>query len=525
MRDFAKQTLGKLQQSGKWQQIQQQIFSSQTMSRLAAYTTARSSSKCSVNLARVEHLKAPITVENVEPEKLLVKENAQPPSYDKQDITLSQRQNASDCETVEYTDGPSKIVRAGDGTKNCIAILLTKRMVEDLNEIFAMRENVQNLKKKARDMKWKATDAKYCLEEAQAQRDTAQDTNEKDHTDSDLAFLEKQATALRQAHEKLTKDLECCKDNLGFCHNQSCDHLKKVLDQAGLVGANTTVDEHYEPTDVVLDGVQVDGASSTSSESEESMMSLESLNRHVALEEIYRTRNWLHTLQIRWDSREEAYDLEFGEHCQMVVGGAYSLADSEFDRIQLSKNQKLTRALINAEGQYHDAQLRARALGVLGNYHDQESDFVDDADDGYRESFEASAIAAVDTEFIEYWREQVFEVLNEEDTVVEDEEEAEEEAASEKEKRDEERPDHKHKAFPTDSSEYMTNSDSSDETDGETESSTTSHLSDSVSECHVDEEEKWNTSTVGISDSISMVDTGKNRRKIDAWRNFCGQQI
>jgi hypothetical protein len=56
----------------------------------------------------------------------------------------------------------------------------------------------------------------------------------------------------------------------------------------------------------------------------------------------------------------------------------------------------LTRALIDAEAAYEDVLTRARALRIIGNDFDQESDFVDHADDGYRESFEADMAAGAD---------------------------------------------------------------------------------------------------------------------------------
>ena len=136
--------------------------------------------------------------------------------------------------------------------------------------------------------------------------------------------------------------------------------------------------------------------------------------------------------------------------------GTARSSKSEFDRIDLSNPRNLTAAIIEAEASHEYAKSQARALGIMGNDVGQESNFVSQESDGYRESLDAAICAGVNRDYIEAWSTEVG--------------------------------DRRH-----------------DYEDPE------GHRSD-----------KWDAETVEISDSISLVDRGRNRREIDRRRKICG---
>ncbi|KAI9709419.1 MAG: hypothetical protein M1812_007696 [Candelaria pacifica] len=75
----------------------------------------------------------------------------------------------------------------------------------------------------------------------------------------------------------------------------------------------------------------------------------------------------------------------------------------DFAQIYVQDGRRATRALIDAEAQFKDAEARARILKVLRNSPEQEFDFVDRSDDGYREGSNAFTAATVNRPWVESW--------------------------------------------------------------------------------------------------------------------------
>jgi hypothetical protein len=147
---------------------------------------------------------------------------------------------------------------------------------------------------------------------------------------------------------------------------------------------------------------------------------------------------------------KDYYDEEYKAFCQHVADGRLQESKTYYDRIMLRSEIEATENLIKVEKEWEVARERARQLGGILNESDQESNFLDHADDGYRESMEVNIISQVDRERIQYWLAH---------------------------------------------------------TDDKTEPS--------------NEWDTWDAKTVGLSDSVSLVAEGKERRRIDRWQTKC----
>ena len=503
IRNFAQRTLRKFPPLRKWQHLQDQKSSNET--------TQQSSSVPYIepNHSIVEDrlqagllLSAMIGKEGEhETESMEGLAGALPLPQDLQaQPIVGQIKDASDLETKRYTDGPSKIVLANDGTNDCLAVLLTETMVADLKDMFTASCKVDTLKKRFKNAKRDTAYAQNCLESAQVLSENS-DNDEHGQTHTDLEGLEDEVSVLSRTKNQLEKELEIYRLNLSFFHDQSENLFKRVLGEAGLLENCQAADGQHDGTNIESEKVEADRRSDVGGESNESITSLESLNRRATLEKVYETRERLHTLQLQFDSRQETYDEDFRQYRQMVAEGACTLAESEFDRIELLNGQYLTRELINAEYQYQDAKNGAGALGVMGNDIDQESQFVSDYDDGYRESQEASISAGVNREFIEAWTDEVAEFSDDKGIYA-----GEKLFAG--------------RGNAVQESDAEEKSDAKRESDS-VEQSIAGEGSNAGEVSDFDEADEWETKTVEICDSISLVDTGKNRRRIDTWRRFC----
>lgn len=352
---------------------------------------------------------------------------------------------------LQLTEGSSRIVMANDGTKDCMALLLTKELIMEFKYIIAETRELETAEDKRYKASRKATDAEL---EAKAIQSEAERTKDPDLI-RDLPksieiqtqiFVENTARA-----DSLSTKVFIRRANLTHSQNAFQRIFRNALQEIDL-SALPAVDMEYPGPSVAVEDEQ---ESIAESETDESMISVESLFRHNAARDM---DSAVHALQERravFENRHNDYDRELEQFLFALSNGTTGCTRSLFDRYAFVDGQELTRALIEAEADHESAMKRAKALGVLENGYDQESNFVSDISDGYYESFEAEMKAAVDKTSIRSWTDKI---------VCSQPEELEERQ----------------------------------------------------------EADDWDAKSIDISDSISLVDHTRNRKRIDRWRDICG---
>lgn len=358
-------------------------------------------------------------------------------------------------ETPSFTDGPSRIVMTSDGTKGCLALLLTRGMVNDLNEVLSGTRKVNKLEYEVddlgREITHAAIDLEFFLADIEALSGSADKTVKEAKIKEDMKNAEERSQQAASRKKPLEESLHWEKRNLEYSHDKTQEVFQRVLSESRLLQVD---EESAETGERALKSVYNTGPgrSEAPTRSLETMISVEELNRRVTYEEVETRREHFHSLNDEFENREAFYDSEFREYQEAVEDGSCVLPQSEFDRIFIRNISRLTRALISAETAYENALARARALKIVGNEFEQESDFVDYEDDGYRASYEADMAAGVDRYFIDRWIE----------------------VTEESENQEEDPP--------------------------------------------IDETDEWDARAIEISDSISMVAEGRSRVRIDRWR-------
>jgi hypothetical protein len=129
----------------------------------------------------------------------------------------------------------------------------------------------------------------------------------------------------------------------------------------------------------------------------------DTLTLDEVMQNVYDKRLKLQEAQASVDNIKGFYNDELAEYQAYVAADKIELSRSNFDRIMLINARDTTRRLIAAERELKDAREMARNLGAFCGNSDQESDFQDFLDDGYRISEEAEAISSVDRAAIERW--------------------------------------------------------------------------------------------------------------------------
>ena len=114
-------------------------------------------------------------------------------------------------------------------------------------------------------------------------------------------------------------------------------------------------------------------------------------------------RKLLDSVTYDLDNREEEFDRQAIEHDCKAQAGEKVVTHTELDLHFFRETQRLTRRVIELEEQYEMAKADAVAAGVPLPWSDIESGFVDDANDGYRLSFEQDMQEGLDRRRIFVW--------------------------------------------------------------------------------------------------------------------------
>lgn len=132
----------------------------------------------------------------------------------------------------------------------------------------------------------------------------------------------------------------------------------------------------------------------------------------VILEEVERTRQNLFQAQELFDGTRNRNAVDQLEYQQLKAIGMANFSEHVMHQLQFPRGSMNTRVLIEAEQEHEEAKAMARAHGFLENQLDQESDFVDNPDDGYLESQDANMIAVPNEGHIHDWTDEVVECQN-----------------------------------------------------------------------------------------------------------------
>ncbi|MCJ1262736.1 hypothetical protein MMC22_002606 [Lobaria immixta] len=271
--------------------------------------------------------------------------------------------------------------------------------------------------------------------------------------EKDLELEQQKLLSVCQKRDVLKWDYDMLVINLEYLRNESQWIFEEALREANMLNLPELDDDS---TTSIQDPTEHDQPSAANSvRSSSTGISMDHTFRLALVEEMETKGLVFHIMRDAFNQRNEDLGRETGEYEQAVQDGTCDLPRSDFDRMGVEMLQARTRDYIDAEIAYEEVKTRARALRLLDNEFDQDSNFIDDPEDGYRESFEASTMDRVDKDFIERWR---AEIINSQDM---------------------------------------------------------GNLEEQL------EADDWEARTIGISDSISLVDYTRNGARIERWQEIC----
>lgn len=293
-----------------------------------------------------------------------------------------------------------------DGKANYYALLLTQELVD------LQRETIEACRKKARLTRKLANIDMKLLDESD-QRDLQNSINETEsgeeacRAEDDLKPVKLDLKAQRDAYLRLFSRYSSSEAN---ARSDSQRIIEQALQEADLLNLPE------EQSDSTLSAVgiqQPDHVSLVTFQSNSTTISIEELLRRSVRQEMEEKAEEVYKMKTEFDQRYAYIETEQAEYEQAVLDKTCELARSGFDRFGVKEMQRRTGNFIWAEREYEEVKDRARDLGILGNLYEQESRFVDDDDDGYRESLEAATINDCNRDLIEAWAIEVSEAQTE----------------------------------------------------------------------------------------------------------------
>ncbi|MCJ1463785.1 hypothetical protein MMC07_002394 [Pseudocyphellaria aurata] len=313
------------------------------------------------------------------------------------------KENLRDC--VQFNDSPSRMIVHHDGSAAYHALLLGKNLVVKQSDIqgYCRTRNSLNRKLEAIDTKVETIERNiYCAKELI--KETSNDR--KSNALAKALELEQQKlSSICQKRDNLEENLDILEMNLAFVKNESQGIIENALREANMLlpePDDDSISSIQDPTE----HEQVSTALSVRSSSTD--ISMEHTFRLALVDEMEEKRERFHMMKDAFDRRGLDAENDRVEYEQACQDGACDLPHSEFDRLALKILRDRTRDYIYAEWAYDEVKARARALGLLDdNEFEQESNFIDHPNDGYRESHDAAMTATIDVDSIEEWKAQI----------------------------------------------------------------------------------------------------------------------
>ncbi|MCJ1394094.1 hypothetical protein MMC18_006972 [Xylographa bjoerkii] len=379
-------------------------------------------------------------------------------------VALNSDTVAALCSLAEQD--PGKAVAVMDKSMDVPVLLLQPGLMYIMKEIRSSKQVVTALEEKSRiAVQAMQTASEVINDSSEDHKDDSTPDEQIDHVEHNTAAAEDARDSSWDQVLAIDRNLKSERQNLESIRYAFVDIIENALSEAELLEPIPDQDEAWKAKEHLYDHSNT-GPPITETASS-SVVSADELFRRAALAELAKAHHRYMDHLDQFEKRGDMYEYDFRDYTQAVEDGTCSLTMTDFDRTYVENISNLTHWLRKTEAAYEAALERARRLKLLTNEYEQESNFVSEVSDGYRESFEASISAGVDRRIIERWNEEVS------------------------------------TAIPV-------------EHGGQDSQSLY------IEQPYLTEVDQWDAKSVGLSSSVSMKDETRNRRRIDRWRQQCG---
>ena len=311
--------------------------------------------------------------------------------------------------TPPYTDGPSRIILANDGTKPCLALLLTPDLVATLNQIAHDTHDLERQSGTLERIDFELTDLLSKADNVDVAMRNPQYQDRAEEMQLTLEIVQLKQQEAKERRRQLYLELAPLETRLksSRCYSQAI--FEEALLEARLLDPSEPVsaplipdvdDDDDDDDDDTLAGYYSSDAPSSAYEGTESTPKQHKLRE--ARMDVLSSYDALRTQQARFDDRHAEYERKLAVF-RHTKAECEDNTRTQFDHRYIQHVRELTQGLMVAEEGYRSAKARAKVLEM----------FVD-KDDGFdagggeeRRRRSEDLFAETDTEGggrIEVWR-------------------------------------------------------------------------------------------------------------------------
>ena len=333
-----------------------------------------------------------------------------------QESSLTQARPIGPNQQPQFTDGPARFVIVNDGSRDCLALLVTETFItksrdlcEDSHHLTGKQGPLQHVRRDARNAEDSLGLVIDSLEAAESQEQAYELEDVAKKRESELLEAEQRKNQIEKSAARLESSIAASRAYTQWV-------LETAMEEANLLephrpltpfiiadneedtspnelyhqlhnGHVTNQDEAQETTHdeyssrEELHAPPYDAGSPAESED---VPASEGSIRQAAWDDYNDKLETFHKIQAIFDDRREAYETNLAKYQDGVKAGKYQMSRSEFDRNRVRHGQKITRALIDAEEAVDAAKTYAQAVGAteseygptnyLGNYEESATD-------------------------------------------------------------------------------------------------------------------------------------------------------
>ena len=306
-------------------------------------------------------------------------------------VPFKQDVNQEVNQQPQYSEGPARFVTAGDGSNDCVALLVTDTLISRLRDLYEDDHHLSGkqgpliyVRREVRSLEAAIDQIKDSIEMAANHQETGvlqemvqqrlakllKVRQRKDKLEADARQLESNVASYR-AHIQWVLENAMKEANLLEPHRPLTPFtMNNVESESGTLevghhdtnnGKNNTVENVSDEADCPAEHSVISARANDAPE-EPQMDVWESYNEALVT---------MQKVQALFDNRQESYETDLADYLEGFANGIYKISRSDFDRSKLRFGQKVTRALINAEAAFEAAKAEAQAIGAFGSdYHD-----------------------------------------------------------------------------------------------------------------------------------------------------------
>ncbi|KAK5742794.1 hypothetical protein LTR17_003042 [Elasticomyces elasticus] len=334
----------------------------------------------------------------------------------------------------DYTSGPSRVVLAVDGVKNCAALLMTMELSERVRKAvqaqrdYAFAEAVyaeEQMAKSQFELKLKSAIRRHSsrIEALQVggQEGHAGELEELEKEVEKLQMLLAETTAnlmgLKARLSTKANNLRLIQAKLTACLEEPfiCAQLvEPPVEQEMPIVPILDVDEEYKKLCIATQesqGMELEMASappslhSCNEDLKRVEMASEDEYRQDLINAFHSAQDQLQYAQQDFDSKDNQRDAELALYQDAVAQGLEASDESReaFDLRWYTVFQEITRVLVMAEEEFAASKAAVLESGLRIADDDAESGFGDDGSNGYAEEFEGRMVATTSVPQVEGW--------------------------------------------------------------------------------------------------------------------------